>query len=160
MDIMPKRRKSKDNPYILSKDEANNIYLVSFLDGTNIYRSIRVSKEVYEEMDYFERRDLSQMNEYDNHIEHSKIYENKLNSRLLNTIPSIEEDFINSITISELKKALEQLPELQKNRIIQFYFNNLNTYEIARREGVAHQVVDRNIKKAIINLKKILKNFN
>ena len=41
MDIMPKRRKYKDNPYILSKDEEKNLYLVSFVDGTNTYKSIK-----------------------------------------------------------------------------------------------------------------------
>ncbi len=159
MDDMPNRRKSKDNPYVLSKDEKNDIYLMSFVDGTNTYRSIKITKEIYEAMDFFELRDLSQMNEYDNHIEHSVVYESTLNARKLDKSKSLEDSIILKATLEELKLALDKLPDTQKRRIIQYYFEGLNCYEIARREGTAHQVVDRNIKKAIINLKKILKNF-
>lgn len=159
MDSMPKRRKSKDNPYLLSKNENNNLYLISFKDGTNTYRSISVTKEIYDEMDYFERRDLSQMNEYDRHTEHILLDESSLAKKIKNKPISIEDGFINTVTISKLNVALNKLPQIQKKRIIQYYFEGLNCYEIGRREGIAHQVIDRNIKKAIINLKKLLKNL-
>ena len=94
MDSMPKRRKSKDNPYILSKNENNNLYLISFKDGTNTYRSISVTKEIYDEMDYFERRDLSQMNEYDRHTEHILLDESSLAKKIKNKPISIEDGFI------------------------------------------------------------------
>ena len=33
MDVRPKRRKYKDNPYNLSSDKKNGLYYVSFIDS-------------------------------------------------------------------------------------------------------------------------------
>ena len=159
MDTMPKRRRSTDNPYILSKDEKNNIYLVSFVDGTNTYRTVKITREIYEAMDSFERRDLKEMNEFDRHGEHCEVYENTLNIRNAEKDISLEDSIIYKSTLDELKKAINQLPELQKRRIKMYYFEDLNVYDIARIERISHQVIDKNIKKAIRNLQKILKNL-
>ena len=159
MDEMPKRRKSKDNPYILSKDEKNNIYLVSFVDGTNTYRSIKITKELYQAMDCFERQDLKEMNEYDRHTEHSEVYENTLNVRKFEKDISLEDSIIYKSTLDELKKAINQLPELQKRRIIKYYFEDKNEYQIAEEEKTTHQAIHTILVRAIKNLKKILKNF-
>ena len=48
MDKRPKRRKSKDNPYILECNKELNIYKVTFYDGKGILRVIQISKEMYE----------------------------------------------------------------------------------------------------------------
>ena len=68
----PKRRKSKDNPYTI--EERNGKYIVSFIDGEQKSIEVEVSKEIYECFDGFELDDLSQMNEYDRHTEHGRIY--------------------------------------------------------------------------------------
>ena len=70
----PKRRKSKDNPYILDYCE-NNKYLYNFIrDGNGILQKIEVSESIFRAFDRFELDDYTQMNEYDNHIEHSEVY--------------------------------------------------------------------------------------
>ena len=63
----PKRRKFKDNPYTIIEIEISNKYLVTFKDGNGIFNKVEVSKDIYELFNYYELRDLSQMNEYDNH---------------------------------------------------------------------------------------------
>ena len=103
---------------------------------------------------------LREMNEVDRHIEHSEIYEDNLVVRAKEKTISMEDEFIQKATFEELKRAIEMLPDIQKKRIKRYYFDDLNVCQIAELEGVAHQVVDRSIKKAINNLRKILKKFN
>ena len=81
MSNRPKRRKFKDNPYTIIEIEISNKYFVTFKDSRDIFNKVEVSKDIYEMFNYYELRDLSQMNEYDNHIEHSEIYENNLNKK-------------------------------------------------------------------------------
>ena len=67
MSNRPKRRKYGDNPYTLNEITLNNKYFISFKDGNGIFNKVEVSKDIYELFNYYELRDLSQMNEYDNH---------------------------------------------------------------------------------------------
>ena len=67
MSNRPKRRKFKDNPYTIIEIEISNKYFVTFKDGNGIFNKVEVSKDIYELFNYYELRDLSQMNEYDNH---------------------------------------------------------------------------------------------
>ena len=67
MSKRPKRRKYKDNPYTLNEITINNKYFISFRDSRGEYNNVEVSKDIYELFNYYELRDLSQMNEYDNY---------------------------------------------------------------------------------------------
>ena len=84
MGVFPKRRKSKDNPYTLGFDEIKKTYTLSFKDVNNITRVIEINELLYKEFNKFELEDLSEMNEYDNHIEHSELYEETLYKRSFN----------------------------------------------------------------------------
>lgn len=91
MDERPKRRKHRDNPYVLLKVNEKGLYKVSFKDGIGATRVVEVTKEVYEAFDEFELQDIKELNEYDRHIEHSEIFENNLEARALNKqIPTDE----------------------------------------------------------------------
>lgn len=79
MDKRPRRRKDKYNPYTLHKVKER--YYVSFVDVNNNFQKIEVSREVFESFNKFELEDVSQMNEYDRHLEHSKIYEHTLHKK-------------------------------------------------------------------------------
>ena len=88
----PKRRKSKDNPYTLDFNELEEIYIVSFKDNKNVIHKVTVSDKVFNVFDRFELEDISQMHEYERHIEHSEVYEETLNKRILNKPISLEEE--------------------------------------------------------------------
>ena len=87
----PKRRKHKDNPYTLEFVEEKNSYRVSFKDVKGKFRRIEVNKEIYQAFDRFELDDLSELNEFDNHIEHSEVYENNLNERAMDKPLGVDE---------------------------------------------------------------------
>ena len=159
MDINPKRRKKKDNPYSLSKDEANNLYIVNFVDPFGIEQEVKVKREIWELFNENELHDLSELNEYDNHIEHSNIFDDKLNGRLLHKPLELEDEVIKKTSFDEVRKAIDLLNPIQKRRIIKYYFENKNEYEIAEEENTNQSSVHRSLSRGIEKLKIILKNL-
>jgi len=153
----PKRRRYKDNPYRLEIDNVCKVYIVSFKDSRGIIQKVEISEEIFNALDKFELEDLSEMNEYDNHIEHSEIFENNLNSRAINKSISLEDEVINKCAFEELKKAIDKLPNVQKRRIKKYYFQEKTEREIAEEENATQQSVHIVLKRALENLKKILK---
>lgn len=159
MNKRPKRRKFKDNPYTLDYIENERIYIISFKDAKGIHRRVEVSEKVYKAFDRFELDDLSEMNEYDNHIEHSVIYDNKIERLAINKPLSLEDEIIRNSTFEELKIAIEMLPEIQRRRIKKYYFQDKTEHEIAEEEGTTQPSVHIILERAKENLKKILKNL-
>ena len=157
MDENPKRRKHKDNPYTLKK--VGNKFFVSFKDGMGIFQEIEINEKQSNAFNEFELEDLSEMNEFDRHIEHSEIYENNLEKRAKEKTISMEEEFIQKATFEELKKAIERLEEPYRKRIILYYFNNKNETEIAEIEGISQQAISKTLHIALEKLKEFLKNI-
>lgn len=153
----PKRRKSKDNSYTLGYDEDKNTYTVSFITENNSYHLVSISKEVFEQLDKFELEDLSMMNEYDNHIEHSKIYEEKLYSRSANKLISIEELVEKRILYKKLYTTIDELPAIQKRRLVKYYFYHKTFEDIAKEEGCTKRAVKFSVDIAIEKISKKFK---
>lgn len=154
----PKRRRKKDNPYVLNYNDNSKIYTVSFKDVKGNIQIVEINKEVYNCLNKFELNDLSEMNEYDRHIEHSYIYENKINEKAFIKEEKIEDIVENSIINERLKIAISKLSLTQKRRIEMYYFEGLSQREIAEKEGISLRAVQYTLNKAISELKKILKN--
>lgn len=111
---MPIRNKSKDNPYTLGFDEEKNIYTVEFKDNKNILHKVEISEKVYKAFDKFELEDISQIHKVRSHIEHSEVFEETLNTRMLYKPISIEEEVENKVLLDDLKKAINHLTDVQK----------------------------------------------
>ena len=157
MDRRPKRRKDKYNPYTLHKE--NERYYVSFIDSNNKFQKIEISQEVFESFNKFELEDISQMNEYDRHYEHSEIYENALHRRNVSDIQLLEEYFDNAQDAENLHMAISKLPEVQKRRLNKYYFEEKTFDKIALEEGCTYQCVQRSVYRAVEKIKNILKNL-
>ena len=157
MSNRPKRRKDKENPYTLLYDERNNTYFVMFKDGERNTQLIEIKKSIYEAMNRFELDDLSIMNEYDNHIEHSEVFETTLNKRILYKPLEVDEIVENEIVSRELKRAINQLSDIQRRRIKLYYFEDKTVEEIAKIERTTHQAVSETIRRGLANIRKILK---
>lgn len=153
----PKRRKSKDNPYTLIK--TNNQYFVIFKDNTNTKRVVEVNEKVFLAFDGFELEDKSQMNKDERHIEQSEVYEDSLVKRAKFATESLEDEIIRKSTFEDVRKAIEKLSDIQKRRIIKYFFEDKNEYEIAAEEGTSHQVIHIALERAKEKLKEILKNY-
>ena len=153
----PKRRKSKDNPYTLIYNEIKNTYSVMFKDGENNTHLVEIKKEIFDAMDRFELDDLSEMNEYDNHIEHSEVKEITLNKRMLYKQNEIDDIIQAKFESRELKRAISCLSDVQKRRIKLYYFEDKTEQQIAEEENATQQSVHIILERALENLKKYLK---
>ncbi len=154
MDSLPKRRKSKDNPY--TRKVINNKYFILFKDVSNVTRMIEVNKEIYNAFDQFELDDLKEMNEFDRHIEHKELTEESIHNRGVNKIEGIDDYIIRKTAYEELMDAINQLSCTQRRRIKMYYFDELDLKTIAAIEKTSFQMISKSIKQGIKKLKKIL----
>ena len=157
MNNRPKRRKSNDNPYTLQI--INNTYVVIFKDGSRKEQVIEVSEEVFNQMDKFELEDISQMHKIDKHIERFELSEESINFRSINSSIDTTSNFVEKKIINEeLRDAISSLPEIQKRRIIKYYFYNKTFEEIAKEEQCSKVAIKYSIDSAIKNISKKIKN--
>ena len=155
---IPKRRKRKDNPYTILFDEKKHIYRVQFIYNRKKQVDILITEGIYNIFNEFELQDLREMNEYDNHIEHSELCESTLYKRTLKQDEeSIEEKIIKNEYYELLHNSIKKLKSPQRERIIMYFFENLNLEEIARKEGCTKVAVKYSIDRGLINLKIIMK---
>lgn len=157
--IRPKRRKYKDNPYTLFFDEDNQIYFVIFKDVKGIINKVSVPFDVYSAFNLLELHDLSELNEYDNHIEHSEVYDETLYRRSIHKDESIDDLIIRKSTYEDLIVAINKLPDIQKRRIKMYYFEEMTEQEIATEENTSQQAIYQSLSIAIRNLKRFLKKY-
>ena len=137
---MPKRRKSKDNPYTLDYNDNEHIYTVSFIDNKQVIHNVEVSKKVFEAFDKFELEDISELHKVDKHIDSRNIDNTDYTDIVLyhlgiSNYKSVEEEIEEKLQNEELYKAINILSETQKRRLKLYYFEDLTLQEIADLEG-------------------------
>ena len=148
----PKRRKDKYNPYTIFEKDGQ--YYVSFKDGQGVSHKLEISKVLYDTFDSFELSDLVYLNVVDRHIEQSEVWENTLNMRAMKKPDSMEEIVFRRFQAEKLHKAISELPEKQKKRLILHYFQELTYVEIAEREQCSTRAVEYSIHGAMQSLKR------
>lgn len=157
MDKRPKRRKDKYNPYTLSTESGK--YYILFIDVNNHIQKVELSKKLFDSFNKFELEDISQMNEYDRHYEHSEVYEKTLNKKNVAVSQSLEEHFEDVLVMENLHMAITKLPEVQKRRMKKYYFEEKTFDEIALEEGYTYQSIQRSVYRAVAKIKSILENL-
>lgn len=150
----PKRRKDKYNPYTMA---CENKYLIKFQDVNNSNNVVEVSREIYQAFNEFELSDLSQMNKFDRHIEHLKLDENVLNSKMRNQQISIEDAIIKKMELQKLHNLILKLPQIQKRRITMYFLKEMTLKEIAQKEHCSIRAIQYTINIALKNLKNFFK---
>lgn len=150
----PNRKKDKLNPYTLYI--ANGIHYISFTDGQGVFHRQEINEELYAAFNSFELEDISHMNIVSRHIEHSELTEETLNNRAATPPESVEEYVNRRIMYKELHKAIAQLPQPQRRRIVLYYFGGYTYEQIALMEGCKHPAIMKSIAAAKKNIKKLL----
>lgn len=69
----------------------------------------------------------------------------------------VEDTVLNKLEAEHLHSAIQQLSEIQRRRLMNYYFEDKNYEQIAQEEGCSFQMVAKSVKAAIRNLKKILR---
>ena len=151
----PKRRKSKDNPYVINIID-NNTYIIVFKSNSK-EEKVQVNKEIYEAFNQFELEDIKQLPEYERHIEHSEQSDINIYNRAVEQNSSVEEIVENNILQENIKDAINNLTLIQKRRVYKYFFEDKTLEIIAKEEGCSIMSVKESIDAAIIKLQKILK---
>lgn len=157
-DSAPKRRKAQDNPYeifTVGIHTEHPHFFAQFIDDTGEMRCVEVSRSIYTTLDRFELDDLSFLNEVDNHYEHSELTESSLHQRATRRPQSVEETVMAHIQSEILHKAIAALPEIQRRRLVLYYFGDYTYEQIGEMEGCTHQAINKSINAAICNLRNI-----
>lgn len=159
IDPRPKRRKDKDNPYTIftmGLETDHPRYFLSFRDVTGTHHRMEINKELFEALDQFELDDISFMNEVDRHYEQSEQTEVSINRRAVQQEEPVEDIVTQRIVAEQLHTAIAQLPELQRRRLVLYYFGSFTYKQIADMEGCKYQTVQESIQAALKKLKNIL----
>lgn len=130
-----------------------------FIDVNNHIQKVEVSKKIFDSFNKFELEDISQMNEYDRHLEHSEVYEHTLHKKKDASEWSLEEYFDKAQDAENLHMAISKLPDVQKRRLKKYYFEDKTFEEIAHEEGCTYQCVQRSVYRAVGKIKNILKSL-
>lgn len=159
MDQRPKRRRDKDNPYEIFTVGANTdrpYYYIRFTDSLCVEHCLEIEKELFDLFDQFELDDLSFFNEVDRHYDLSEQSEETLSSHALDKPYSLEDALLRKLDHEQLRKAIAVLPDVQRKRLVLYYFGGFTYQEIAVQEGCSYQAVQRSIWKAEEKIKKYL----
>lgn len=139
-----KRRKYKDNPYtVIIK---NKKYYIEF--DSNV---IEVSKEVFDIYNESEIHDVKELNEYTRHIDHFDGTDESIFNKSLKKSKEVFDMVSEKIDTETLLDAISGLPDIQRARICNYYFEHKTLVQIANEEGVKHPTVLRTINKGLKN---------
>lgn len=148
----PNRKKDKCNPYTLIISDGR--YYLSFKDSRGELQSIEIDEVLYELFNRFELEDISYLNRLSRHIEHSELTEASLNNRAFCKPESIEEEVSRNMEYELLHRAIEKLPEVQRRRLLLYFFGEMTYEQIAAIEGCTKRAVKFSVDIAIEKLKK------
>ena len=148
----PNRKKDKSNPYTLSIE--NNTYYISFTDGQGIFHKQKISLELYAAFNSFELDDISWINEASRHLSELDFGEELLSHKIADPSEPTEDRVCRRIMYQELHNAIAQLPEIQRRRILLYYFGGYTYEQIAEMEGCKHPAIIKSVAAAEKKIKK------
>ena len=147
----PNRKKDKHNPYTLSIE--NNNYYISFTDGQGIFHKQAISTELYAAFNSFELDDISWINEANRHLSELDFGEESLSHKIADPSEPMEDRVYCRIMHQELHKAIAQLPEIQRRRVLLYYFGGYTYEQIAQMEGCKYPAIIKSVAAAEKNIR-------
>ena len=148
----PNRKKDRSNPYTLSIE--NSIYYISFTDGQGVFHKREISLELYAAFNSFELDDISWINEASRHLSELDFGEEPISHKIADPSEPMEDRVYRRIIYQELHKAITQLPEIQRRRLLLYYFGGYTYEQIAQMEGCKYPAIIKSVAAAEKNIKK------
>lgn len=149
--IHPKRKKDKYNPYVLSSE--NGLHYIAFTDGQGAHHKMAINQELFDAFNRFELEDISQLNVFSRYIEHSELTEVTLNQRAIYLPELVEENIARKIDYEQLHLGISRLPEIQRRRVLLYYFEGYTFDQIAKMEGCTKRAVKFSVDIAVKKIK-------
>ena len=155
----PKRRKSKDNPYIIFVKRLDSEifqYYVSFRDAQGGFVCVEVEKEIFDAFDRFELEDLSFLNKVERHYMLAKIPEDFLSEYLSSNNETMEDVVHMKLMKEKLRTAINRLSKLQRRRLVLYFYEGYTYEQIAKIEGCTKTAVKFSIDIAMKKIKTLI----
>lgn len=151
---------SENDKYELEeiKFEGYSKYYASFADDTGKVNQVEVEKEIYYQLDKFNKKLRSMKRSDERNLEQSELSEASISKRAMVTPKSLEEIAIRNIEKKRLRQAINSLPKKQRKRIILYFYYNLTYEQIGAMDGCTKMPVKRSIDEAINKIKKYFEN--
>lgn len=168
MDKKPKRNRDKYNPYYLSSDKKNNLYILTILnEDTSEDIEIKINKAIFNLMDDLEKDEARLIQQDKRHLisdmyikendEDNLTYEEKLEvffyKKAKNKPKSLEDKVIEKIENEKLYIALNSLSDMHRRRILLYFKHNLSFSQIAEIENCSKMAVKYSIDNALEELR-------
>ena len=149
------------NPYTLRTEIIEGIthYYISFSDGQAIPRETEVSRPVYMEFLRFTKRERNLRRWDERHTEQSELTDETLYNRAFYPPKSVEATVFDSQRDERLRKAISELPEIQRRRFALHHGFGLTYEQIAQMEGCHKMSVCNSVLLAEKKIREKLKNF-
>lgn len=126
------------------------------MDSKGKLQEICVTEEIFKLFDSFELEDISYLNEISRHYEHSELSEQSLNARALYPPETIEDVVMKRLEYQALNRAIIELPDIQRRRLLLHFYYGLTYESIAKQDGCTKSAIEHSINAAINNLRKTL----
>lgn len=108
--------------------ELDGQYFVAFRDGQRVQHCMKIDADLYRAFNEFELQDLSWLNVWDRHIEQSEVWEISLNERAMMKQDTVEEIVFRSMEIEQVHRAIMELPDIQKRRVLLHFLGWLSPW--------------------------------
>jgi RNA polymerase sigma-70 factor (ECF subfamily) len=125
------------NPYTLRLEESEGVtrYFVLFKDGQAIPHEVEVSFTLYQEFDAFRRDEKRQQTSFGRHIEHSELLDGTLYDRAFRKPESVDDIVIKRGRMETYRRAVAELPDIQRRRFVLYYEDGLTYRAIGAMES-------------------------
>ncbi|MSU03562.1 RNA polymerase sigma factor [Tissierella pigra] len=149
------------NAYILEKTEGmdKEQYYVSFIDGNYVLHRIEINFDIYSALFELNKRDRNLTRSDERNLEHSELTDETLSRRIFEKSKGTEEIILEKEMKTEFWKAIGELPNIQRKRLLLYYDYGFSLKEIAKMENCSIRAVKYSIDIAKKKLKEKIKKF-
>lgn len=152
----PFRRRLKDNPYQLLREEKTGKCYVRFRDVHGIVHMVGVSQEVFDAFNKFELDDLSYLNEVSRHIAKESLDEAEMQREIWKNYNQVDTVLKCIIIQDGLESALKKLTERQRIRFLLHYKLGFTYQEIAEIACCTPKAAEKSVEVARNKLRRLL----
>ncbi len=149
------------NGYSLEKIKGKNKdrYFVSFTDGYGEFQRLEINEDIYSALFELNKTDRNLTRSDERNLEHSELTDATLSRRSFEKPKGIEELILEKEMKKLFWKAIGELPNVQRKRLLLYYDYGFSLKEIAFRENCSIRAVKYSIDIAKKKLEEKIKKF-
>ena len=146
-----------NNQYTLRKEIVGGFthYYITFTDAHGESHKEQVPRTVFATYLRFEKNERNLRRWDERYREQSDLTEATLHRRALHLPRSVDDMVIAAEQGEVLRRAIAELPEVQRRRFLMYHEDGLTYEEIAEREGCIFQAVAKSVKSAESKIKNL-----